>query len=165
MAAVVRLGITQVPEGKRLFQFMTVFENLKMGAALRKWDRNLEQDFEYIYTLFPVLRDKMKQQAGSLSGGEQQMLTIGRGLMAQPKLLLLDEPSVGLAPIIVEHLAEKIKRINEQGMTVILVEQNASMAIELARYAYVLETGQVAIEGDREKLRDNPHVRKAYLSM
>ncbi len=163
--AIVRLGITQVPEGKRLFQFMTVYENLKMGAALRSWDKDLEPDFEYVYTLFPVLRGKRKQEAGSLSGGEQQMLTIARGLMARPRLLLLDEPSLGLAPIVVELLAETIRRINQQGVTVILVEQNASMAIELAHYAYVLETGQIAIEGEKEKLRDNPHVKKAYLSM
>ena len=162
---IVRLGITQVPEGKRIFPYMTVYENIKMGAALRKWDRSLDADFENIYELFPVLKARRNQKGGSLSGGEQQMLAIARGLMAQPKLLLLDEPSLGLAPLIVEQLAEIIIRINKQGTSIFLVEQNAVIAIDLAQWSYVLEVGRIVLEGDKKELQDNPYVKEAYLSV
>jgi branched-chain amino acid transport system ATP-binding protein len=162
---IVRLGIAQVPEGKRIWQYMTVYENIKMGGALRKWDRSLNTDIDYIYELFPRLRERKNQQAGKLSGGEQQMLAIARGLMAQPKLLLLDEPSLGLAPLLVDRIGESVLDINKQGITVLLVEQNASLAFGLSQKGYVLETGRVVSSGAIERLRDDPYVKKAYLGM
>jgi branched-chain amino acid transport system ATP-binding protein len=162
---IVKLGITQVPEGKRVFPYMTVYENIKMGAAMRKWNRGIDDDFGRIYEIFPILRERRNQRGVSLSGGEQQMLVIARGLMAKPKLFLLDEPSLGLAPIIVEQLAKIIAHINQQGTNILLVEQNAAIAIELAQWSYVLEVGKVVLEGSREQLQNNPYVKKAYLSI
>jgi branched-chain amino acid transport system ATP-binding protein len=160
-----RLGIAQVPEGKRIWPYMTVYENIKMGAALRKWDRRLKTDFDRIYDLFPRLQEREKQQAGRLSGGEQQMLAIARGLMAHPKLLLLDEPSLGLAPIMVNRIEQAIEDIHRQGIGVLLVEQNAALAFGLAQQGYVLETGKVVVFGDIKDLRGNPYVKKAYLGI
>jgi len=162
-AAIVGLGICQAPEGRRVFPRMTVQENLEMGAFLRRKGPEVEADFERVFTLFPRLRERRAQQGGTLSGGEQQMLAIGRALMAKPRLLLLDEPSMGLAPILVEQIFEIIKDINSQGTTVLLVEQNALMALGIARRGYILETGGIVLEDDATRLAQNPEVRKAYL--
>ena len=141
---------------------MTVRENLELGAFLRRDDR-IEKDLKRVFDLFPRLEEREKQKAGTMSGGEQQMLAIGRALMADPKLLLLDEPSMGIAPILVERIYETIAQINEQGMTILLVEQNANFALGVSKRGYVLETGEVALSDDADKLRDNPEVQKAYL--
>ena len=141
---------------------MTVRENLELGAFLRRDDR-IEKDLKRVFDLFPRLEEREKQKAGTMSGGEQQMLAIGRALMADPKLLLLDEPSMGIAPILVERIYETIAQINEQGMTILLVEQNANFALGVSKRGYVLETGEVAISDEADKLRDNPEVQKAYL--
>ena len=159
---VVRRGITHVPEGRRVFNRLTVRENLEMGAYTRK-DGGIDADVERVFETFPRLRERAVQTAGTLSGGEQQMLAIGRALMARPRLLLLDEPSMGLAPVIVEQIFETIQAINEQGVTILLVEQNAAMALSVATRGYVLETGRVALEGRATDLADNPEVRRAYL--
>jgi branched-chain amino acid transport system ATP-binding protein len=159
---IVRLGIAQSPEGRHCFQRMTVRENLDLGAYLRK-DREIGQDIERIFELFPRLEERQKQKAGTMSGGEQQMLAMGRALMARPQLLLLDEPSMGIAPILVERIYETIAEINKQGTTILLVEQNANFALGVSNRGYVLETGTVALEGSAEKLRDDPDVQKAYL--
>jgi branched-chain amino acid transport system ATP-binding protein len=159
---IVRLGISQSPEGRKVFQRMTVRENLDLGAYLRR-DDDIQSDVDRVYELFPRLQERSSQKAGTMSGGEQQMLAIGRALMAQPKLLLLDEPSMGLAPILVERIYETVVEINKQGTTILLVEQNANFALEVSNRAYVLETGTVALSDDAEKLRDNPDVQKAYL--
>jgi branched-chain amino acid transport system ATP-binding protein len=159
---IVRLGISQSPEGRKVFQRMTVRENLDLGAYLRR-DGDIEDDVARVYDLFPRLKERERQKAGTMSGGEQQMLAIGRALMAQPKLLLLDEPSMGLAPILVERIYETVAEINKQGTTILLVEQNANFALEVSDRAYVLETGQVALTDDADKLMDNPDVQKAYL--
>jgi branched-chain amino acid transport system ATP-binding protein len=162
---VVRLGISQSPEGRKLFPRMSVLENLEMGAFQRKDRSGLRADLERVYSLFPRLQERKQQRAGTLSGGEQQMVAIGRALMAHPKLLLLDEPSMGLAPIFVERVFETIKQINEQGTTILLVEQNAMMALDIANRGYVLETGTVALADDAKQLRENEQVRKTYLGV
>jgi len=159
---IVRLGISQSPEGRHCFQRMSVRENLELGAYLRR-DKEVAQDLERVFELFPRLLERDKQKAGTMSGGEQQMLAIGRALMARPKLLLLDEPSMGLAPILVERIYETVTEINRQGTTILLVEQNANYALEVSSRGYVLETGTVALADESAKLRENPDVQKAYL--
>ncbi len=159
---VVRLGIAQSPEGRHCFQRMTVRENLELGAYLRRDDR-IESDLSRVYDLFPRLKERERQKAGTMSGGEQQMLAIGRALMADPKLLLLDEPSMGIAPILVERIYETIAEINQQGTTILLVEQNANFALDVSSRGYVLETGRVALSDRSEALRENPEVQAAYL--
>jgi branched-chain amino acid transport system ATP-binding protein len=158
---IVRLGISQSPEGRRCFPRMTVRENLELGAYLRNDD--IEGDLGRVYDLFPRLKEREKQKAGTMSGGEQQMLAIGRALMAEPRLLLLDEPGMGLAPILVERIYETIRQINEQGTTILLVEQNANSALDVSNRGYVLETGTVALTDESSKLKENPEVQKAYL--
>lgn len=157
------LGLVQVPEGRRVFTEMTVLENLEMGAYLRKDKNGIEQDLEKIYQRFPRLKERKNQLAGTLSGGEQQMLAMGRALMAKPKLLLLDEPSMGLSPILVNEIFDIIKKINADGVTVLLVEQNANKALSIANRAYVLETGNITISGDADQVANNPKVKEAYL--
>jgi branched-chain amino acid transport system ATP-binding protein len=159
---IVRLGISQSPEGRHCFRRMTVRENLELGAYLRR-DANIKGDMERVLDLFPRLREREKQKAGTMSGGEQQMLAMGRALMADPQLLLLDEPSMGLAPILVERIYETVREINEQGTTILLVEQNANYALEVSKRGYVLETGRVVIADESAALRDNPDVQSAYL--
>jgi branched-chain amino acid transport system ATP-binding protein len=160
---IVRMGISQSPEGRHVFPRMSVRENLEMGAYQRTDRSGIGQDLERVYSLFPRLQERRSQKAGTLSGGEQQMLAMGRALMARPKLLLLDEPSMGLAPIFVEKIFEIIREINEQGTPILLVEQNALMALETANRGYVLETGRIALADDAKVLRDNEQVRKTYL--
>ena len=160
---IVRLGITQVPEGRRIFQHLTVAENLDLGAYTRSRGKELEKDRGELFLLFPILKDRLKMLAGNLSGGEQQMLAMARALMARPKVLLLDEPSLGLAPKMVEMIFSFIRRINERGITILLVEQNAWKALELADYAYVIESGKIQLEGTGEKLMANPMVKRSYL--
>ncbi|HSB42189.1 MAG TPA: ABC transporter ATP-binding protein [Methylomirabilota bacterium] len=159
---VVLKGITHVPEGRRIFNRLTVVENLEMGAYTRG-DAAIGQDMDHVFTVFPRLKERRTQVAGTLSGGEQQMLAIGRALMAKPRLLLLDEPSMGLAPVLVEQIFETVLTINRQGVTILLVEQNAAMALSIAERGYVLETGRLALEGHARELADNPEVRRAYL--
>ena len=154
-------GITLVPEGRRVFPDLTVLENLKIGAYLRK--DKLQDDIDWVYDLFPRLKERSWQAAGTLSGGEQQMLAVGRALMSRPKLIMMDEPSLGLAPIIVKGIFDIIKEINKQGVTVLLVEQNANMALKTADSAYVLETGSITLHGTGAELLNNEDVRKAYL--
>jgi branched-chain amino acid transport system ATP-binding protein len=160
---IVRMGISQSPEGRRIFPRMTVLENLEMGAYQRENRKEIAEDLERAYDLFPRLKERRAQKAGTMSGGEQQMLAMGRALMARPKLLLLDEPSMGLAPIFVEKIFEIIREINQQGTPILLVEQNALMALETANRGYVLETGHVALADEAKALRDNEQVRKTYL--
>jgi branched-chain amino acid transport system ATP-binding protein len=160
---IVSRGISQSPEGRRVFARMTVAENLEMGAFQRSKGADLVEDFDRVYTLFPRLKERLTQKAGTLSGGEQQMLAIGRALMARPRLLLLDEPSMGLAPVLVELVFETIKTINSQGTTVLLVEQNALMALGVARRGYILQTGEIVLADTAERLAKNDEVRKAYL--
>jgi branched-chain amino acid transport system ATP-binding protein len=160
---IVELGVCQSPEGRRVFARMNIQENLEMGAFSRKDRAALPADFERVYDLFPRLRERRLQKAGTLSGGEQQMLAIGRALMAAPKVLLLDEPSMGLAPILVEQIFDIIKTINQQGTTVLLVEQNALMALGIARRGYILQTGEVVLSDSAERLSKDEAVRKAYL--
>ena len=162
---IVGLGISQSPEGRRLFPHMTVLENLEMGAFQRHDRGQIKEDLDRVYSLFPRLAERKSQRAGTLSGGEQQMVAIGRALMARPKLLMLDEPSMGLAPIFVEKIFEIIGEINEQGTTILLVEQNALMALDAADRGYVLETGRVALADDANKLRENEQVQKTYLGI
>ncbi|WP_243364181.1 ABC transporter ATP-binding protein [Fundidesulfovibrio terrae] len=162
---IVAKGITQVPEGRMIFPRLTVRENLLMGAYLRNDKDGVKADEEKVYELFPKLLERSKQHGGTLSGGEQQMLAIGRALMARPKVLLLDEPSLGLAPIVVENIFEIIQRINREGVTILLVEQNAQMALHIAHRGYVLETGVVTLEGPAKDLLENPKVRSAYLGL
>jgi branched-chain amino acid transport system ATP-binding protein len=159
---IVRLGISQSPEGRRCFQRMTVEENLDMGAYLRR-DADVTSDRQRVYELFPRLEERRMQKAGTMSGGEQQMLAIGRALMARPTLLLLDEPSMGIAPILVERIYETIAEINRQGTTILLVEQNANFALGVSNRGYVLETGAVALSNESSKLREDPEVQRAYL--
>ena len=159
---IVQLGISQSPEGRHCFQRMTVRENLDMGAYLRR-DKRVSEDMDRVFALFPRLDERQSQKAGTMSGGEQQMLAIGRALMGSPKLLLLDEPSMGIAPILVERIYETIAEINKQGMTILLVEQNANYALGVSKRGYVLETGEVALHDESESLRDNPEVQRAYL--
>lgn len=156
------LGLAQVPEGRRVFANMTVKENLQMGAYHRK-DDGVGADYDMVMGLLPRLKERRRQMAGTLSGGEQQMLAIGRALMAKPRMLLLDEPSMGLSPLLVKEIFKIIRDINQSGVTVLLVEQNAKMALELADHAYVLETGKVAMQGKASELADNEEVKKAYL--
>lgn len=160
---IVALGLSQVPEGRRVFPQLSVEDNLFLGAYLRKDKQGVQKDLAYVYELFPRLFERKKQQAGSLSGGEQQMLAMGRGLVSKPELLLLDEPSMGLAPLLVREIFNIIKQINEQGTTILLVEQNASLALDIAHRAYVFETGSIAFEGDAKKLAQDPRIRQAYL--
>ncbi len=160
---IVKLGISQVPEGRELFRELTVFENLMMGAFIRSETGEISRDLGVVYGYFPILRDRSHQRANTLSGGEQQMLAVGRSLMSRPKLLLLDEPSLGLAPIVVEEIYRIIRRINQEGTTVLLVEQNAKLGLSAAGFGYVLETGRVAVSGRSEALFQNDHVSKAYL--
>jgi branched-chain amino acid transport system ATP-binding protein len=159
---IVRLGISHAPEGRRCFARMTVLENLELGAFLRR-DEAIKDDLARVFDLFPRLEERRKQKAGTMSGGEQQMLAIGRALMASPDLLLLDEPSMGLAPILVERIYETIAEINRQGTTILLVEQNANFALEVSTRGYVLETGTISFTDDADALRENADVRKAYL--
>ncbi len=158
---IVQLGIAHVPEGRKIFPELTVEENLRMGAFAAKTQN--KENYERVYTLFPRLKERLKQAGGTLSGGEQQMLAIGRGLMLDPELLVLDEPSLGLAPIIVEEIFELILRVKRSGMTILLVEQNASMALSIADRGYVLETGRVRLTGSGQELLKNDDVKKAYL--
>ena len=160
---VVRLGLSQVPEGRKLFSELTVGENLEMGAYLRKRGQETSQDMDYVFELFPRLKERRKQPAGSLSGGEQQMCAIGRALMAKPRILLLDEPSLGLAPLLVKQIFEIIQRLQKGGATILLVEQNAKMALETAQRAYVMETGRLTMEGAAEELLNDPSIQNAYL--
>lgn len=160
---IVKLGISLSPEGREVFPALTVEENLKLGAYTRVDKSEIQESFGYVYKLFPRLRERMKQQAGTLSGGEQQMLAIARALMTRPKLLLLDEPSLGLAPNIVLEVFELIKEINKQGMTVLLIEQNANMALKISNRAYVLKNGKVTLEDEAIKLLNDPKVKEAYL--
>ena len=162
-AAVVGLGISQVPEGRRLFQEMTVLENLRMGAYLRTSGPDIKADIEQVYDYFPLLRERATARAGTLSGGEQQMLAIGRGLMARPRLLLMDEPSLGLAPKLVEQIFDILRRINADGTTILLVEQNARLALSLADRGYVLATGRVHLTGTGDELLNTDDVRRTYL--
>ncbi|NLT47654.1 MAG: ABC transporter ATP-binding protein [Clostridiales bacterium] len=159
----VELGLSQVPEGRRIFPAMSVLENLELGAFLRKDKPEIRKDIEHVYELFPILGDRKKQTAGTLSGGEQQMLAMGRALMSRPRILLLDEPSMGLAPLLVREIFEIIKSINSEGTTVLLVEQNASMALSIAHRAYVLETGSIVLSGTGEELAKSDRIQKAYL--
>ena len=156
-------GIAQSPEGRKIFSRMTVLENLEMGAYHRNDRAEIQQDMDRVFELFPRLKERVKQEAGTMSGGEQQMLAIGRALMSRPKLVLLDEPSMGLAPVLVERIFQVIREINEQGTTILLVEQNANVALEIASRGYVLETGTVVNAAPAEKLRQDPKVREAYL--
>jgi branched-chain amino acid transport system ATP-binding protein len=160
---IVQLGISQSPEGRHCFPRMSVRENLELGAYLRRDRAEINEDLETVFTLFPRLQERDRQKAGTMSGGEQQMLAIGRAMMARPKLLLLDEPSMGLAPILVERIYETIAEINRQGTTILLVEQNANFALEYASRGYVLETGTIALADKSAALRENPEVQKAYL--
>jgi branched-chain amino acid transport system ATP-binding protein len=159
----IKKGIAQSPEGRKIFSRMTVLENLEMGAHHRTDGPGIQRDIERVFDLFPRLKERTKQEAGTMSGGEQQMLAIGRALMSRPKLLLLDEPSMGLAPVLVERIFQTIEEINRQGTTILLVEQNANVALEIATRGYVLESGTVVNAAPAEKLREDPKVREAYL--
>lgn len=160
---IVRMGLCQVPEGRKVFAEMTVMENLLMGAYSRRDRDAIKADCETVFELFPRLRERQRQLAGTLSGGEQQMLAIGRGLMSKPRLLLLDEPSMGLAPLLVKEIFDIVKAVNQRGTTILLVEQNANMALSIADYAYVLETGNTVLHGPARQLADNEEVKAAYL--
>ena len=160
---IMKAGISHVPEGRRIFADMTVLENLELGAYQRKDKEGIKKDLEAIYERFPILKDRSKQAAGTLSGGEQQMLAMGRALMANPKILLLDEPSMGLAPILVKEIFSIIKDINAKGTTILLVEQNARMALSVATRAYVMETGKIVMSGTGQELADSEEIQKAYL--
>lgn len=156
-------GIVLVPEGRRVFPNLTVKENLILGAYLRKDQKAIEKDLEWVYELFPRLREREWQKAGTMSGGEQQMLAVGRGLMSKPKIMMMDEPSLGLAPLIVKNIFEIIKKINKEGVTILLIEQNAKAALEISDYAYVLEVGKIVLEGKGQELLHNEEVKNAYL--
>ncbi len=161
---IVRLGIAQVPEGRRVFSNLTVSDNVKLGAyTIKDSHENLKKDRKNFYDVFPRMRERKKQISGTLSGGEQQMLAMGRALMSRPKLLILDEPSMGLSPLFVKEILNTIKKLNEQGTTILLVEQNAKMALKISDRAYVLETGRISLEGSAEKLAENPRIKQAYL--
>jgi len=158
-----KLGIAHVPEGRRIFANMTVMENLELGAYIRRDKGGIAKDYEMVFDKFPRLKERIKQMAGTLSGGEQQMLAMGRALMVRPRILLLDEPSMGLAPLVVRNIFSIIQEINKSGTTILLVEQNAHMALSIANRAYVLETGKIILEGDSKELLTNDSVRSAYL--
>lgn len=160
---IVSSGIAMSPEGRRVFADLTVLENLKIGAYLRKDKAETEKDLEWVYSLFPRLKERSWQSAGTLSGGEQQMLAVGRALMAKPKMILMDEPSMGLSPLLVKEIFAIIQEVNKQGITILLVEQNAKMALAISDRAYVLETGNISIEGNAADLLNDPRVKKAYL--
>jgi branched-chain amino acid transport system ATP-binding protein len=160
---IVTLGISHVPEGRRIFRSLSVAENLRMGAVQRKDATGVQADTERVYTLFPVLKERARQMAGTLSGGEQQMLAIGRALMSRPQLLLLDEPSLGLAPLVVRLIFDTIHRLKQEGTTILLVEQNARLSLDLADRAYVMEGGHIMLEGPASELRRNPQVENTYL--
>lgn len=162
-ADIVKLGIVQIPEGRQLFPYLTVLSNLKLGASLRKDTDGISKDLEEIYKLFPILLERRNQNAGTLSGGEQQMLAIARGLMANPRLLLMDEPSMGLAPIVVERLSEVIKDINGRGVSILLVEQNVQLALGVASRGYALQVGKVVLEGDIDAIKSSDIISRAYL--
>lgn len=162
---IVYRGMTMVPEGRRVFARMTVQENLEMGAYTRKNKQEIQESMEYIFNLFPRLKERRHQLAGTLSGGEQQMLAIGRALMTRPRILLMDEPSMGLAPVLVETIFDTIQKINREGTTILLVEQNALMALSIAHRGYVLQTGEIVLHDTAANLRNNPMVQKAYLGM
>lgn len=159
----VEMNLCQVPEGRRIFPAMSIVENLEMGAFLRKNKSEIKKDMEHVYELFPILGNRKKQTAGTLSGGEQQMLAMGRALMSRPKILLLDEPSMGLAPLLVKEIFDIIKNINAEGTTILLVEQNAKMALSIAHRAYVIETGSIVMSGTGEELANSNEIKKAYL--
>ena len=160
---IVETGITLVPEGRRVFPNLTVLENLKIGAYLRNDIEGIEKDIRWIYDLFPRLEERSWQMAGTLSGGEQQMLAVGRALMCRPKVLMMDEPSLGLAPLVIKDIFKIIQEINKQGMTILLIEQNANMALKIADIAYVLETGRITMTGSGKELLENPEIKAAYL--
>jgi branched-chain amino acid transport system ATP-binding protein len=160
---IVRLGIAMVPERREVFPDMTVIDNLEMGAYSRPRSADISRDIDGIYGLFPVLAERRRQRAGSLSGGQQQMLAIGRALMSRPRLLLLDEPTLGLAPLIVKQIFDTLRKLNEEGMTIVLIEQNANQALKLSEYAYVLENGRIVLEGASAALRSDPTVEQSYL--
>lgn len=159
----VKKGITLVPEGRRVFANLTVLENLKIGAFCRTDEKNIKKDLEWVYSFFPRLKERTWQLAGTLSGGEQQMLAVGRALMSRPKLLMMDEPSLGLAPLIVKEIFNIIEEINKQGVTILLIEQNANVSLKIADHAYVMETGLITLEGTGRELLNNEEVKKAYL--
>jgi len=158
-------GIAQSPEGRMIFPRMTVLENLEMGAYVRKDNSTLKNDLDHVFSLFPRLKERINQKGGTLSGGEQQMLAMGRAMMAHPKILLLDEPSMGLAPLLVELIFDIIKKLNEEGVTILLVEQNALMALTIANRGYVLQTGEIVLSDAAEKLKNDPMVQKTYLGV
>jgi branched-chain amino acid transport system ATP-binding protein len=162
---ILKMGIAHVPEGRRIFKDLSAIENLLLGAYTRDDAKGIKRDIADVFDLFPILRERQNQTARTMSGGEQQMLSIGRALMSKPRVLLLDEPSLGLAPTIVQDIARTLVEINKQGVSIVLVEQNAELALRLARHGYVLETGSVALEGEAKTLMDNDHVRKAYLGI
>lgn len=160
---IIKMGITMVPEGRRVFSDLTIYENLVLGAYTRKDKDNIKKDMEWVYSIFPRLQERESQLAGTLSGGEQQMLAFGRALMSRPKLLMLDEPSLGLAPMLVRDVFSVIRKIHDDGVTILLIEQNARMALKIADYAYVLETGTITLSGTGEEVLKNDKVLKAYL--
>ncbi|PKM95224.1 MAG: ABC transporter ATP-binding protein [Firmicutes bacterium HGW-Firmicutes-1] len=160
---IVKSNLVLVPEGRRVFTNLTVKENLVLGAYLRKNQESIDEDMKWVFDLFPILKNRQQQKAGTMSGGEQQMLAVGRALMTKPKLLMMDEPSLGLAPLIVKNIFEIIKKINQEGVTILLIEQNAKASLEISDYAYVLETGQVFMQGKGLELLNNEEVKKAYL--
>lgn len=162
---ILKMGIAHVPEGRRVFKDLSAIENLLLGAYTRDDTEGIKKDIADVFDLFPILHERQNQTARTMSGGEQQMLSIGRALMSKPRVLMLDEPSLGLAPTIVQDIARTLVEINKQGVSIVLVEQNAELALRLARHGYVLETGSVALEGEAKTLMDNDHVRKAYLGI
>lgn len=164
-SSIISLGISHVPEGRRLFPQMTVEENIMMGAFEKNLWKDRKSNIENVYKMFPRLRERKNQHAGTLSGGERQMVAIGRALMGKPKLLMLDEPSLGLAPNLVEQIFTLIKRLNEQGITILLVEQNVNVALEVSDYAYVIETGELVLDGTATDMKGNDHIKRAYLGL
>lgn len=160
---IIKMGITMVPEGRRVFSDLTIYENLVLGAYTRKDKDNIKKDMEWVYSIFPILEERESQLAGTLSGGEQQMLALGRALMSRPRLIMLDEPSLGLAPMLVRDVFSVIRKIHDDGVTILLIEQNARMALKIADYAYVLETGSITLSGTGKEILKNDKVLKAYL--